>query len=83
MYMNNIYVRELVSEKKEEEYGVIEREDRQREREREKNTQSLPFFHVLTNQEVVVPPPCLVGAITKVGSHMDPVPVVVVMDTTT
>ena len=43
---------------------------------------SVPFFHMPLNDEVVVPSPCLIGAITQVGGHMDPVPVVVVMDTT-
>ena len=43
----------------------------------------VPLFHMLFDQQVVVSCPNLVGAITKVGAHMNPVLVLVVMDTTT
>ena len=43
----------------------------------------VPLFHMLFDQKVVVSRPGLVGSIAKVGAHMNPVPVLVVMDTTT
>ena len=61
----------------------VREKERERKSEREKERENLPLFHVLFDQQVVVSCSCLVSAIAKIGTHMNSVLVLVVMDTTT